>query len=144
MGIKRMQGVSAELEYIGPRGRKRKKNCVFYFEGICKNAKINNYLCKCVGRMFCSTYTDIINNENDNKGQQNYREFLNKKITLLNIKENEIIKITIVEDKYEDIFNNKFSIKSQIGQALVNCKNEKEFEIKQGTNIIKYRIKEIE
>ncbi len=23
MGIKRMQGVSAELEYIGPRGRKR-------------------------------------------------------------------------------------------------------------------------
>lgn len=90
--------------------------------------------------MFCSNYTDIINNENDNKGQQNYREFLNKKITLLNIKENEIIKITIVED----IFNNKFSIKSQIGQALVNCKNEKEFEIKQGTNIIKYRIKEIE
>lgn len=36
MGIKRMQEVSAELEYIGPRGRKRKKNCVFYFEGICK------------------------------------------------------------------------------------------------------------
>lgn len=94
--------------------------------------------------MFCSNYTDIINNENDNKGQQNYKKFLNKKITLLNIKENEIIKITIVEDKYEDIFNNKFSIKSQIGQALVNCKNEKEFEIKQGTNIIKYRIKEIE
>lgn len=29
MGIKRMQGVSAELEYIGPHGRKSKKIVFF-------------------------------------------------------------------------------------------------------------------
>ena len=95
--------------------------------------------------MFCSSYTEIINDKDSNREEeQDGRTLLNKKITLLNVKENEIIKITIVEDKDEDIFNNKFSIKSQIGKALVNCKKGKKFEIKQGKAIIKYRIKKIE
>lgn len=29
MGIREMQGTLAHLEYIGPRGRKRRKYCVY-------------------------------------------------------------------------------------------------------------------
>ena len=58
MGIKEMQGVSAYLEYVGPRGRKRKKNCVYYNEQICHCKNSNYYLLNCGGRYSCMNYDD--------------------------------------------------------------------------------------
>ena len=46
MGVRHMQGVSAYLEYVGPRGRKRKKNCVYYNNGSCSCTKSVFYLIK--------------------------------------------------------------------------------------------------
>ncbi|SHF14345.1 Uncharacterised protein [Clostridium fallax] len=30
MGIREMQGTPAHIEYIGPKGGKRRSNCVYY------------------------------------------------------------------------------------------------------------------
>lgn len=58
MGIKNMQGTSAHLEYIGPKGRKRRSCCAYYEKGICKYSRIQTYLSKCVGRVFCGYFTE--------------------------------------------------------------------------------------
>lgn len=58
MGIKSMQGTSAFLEYIGPKGRKYKSNCIYFKNGICKCTKIQTYLGKCVGRVQCGYFNE--------------------------------------------------------------------------------------
>jgi hypothetical protein len=52
MEIREMQGTSAYLQYIGPKGRKRKKNCIYYTDNKCSNNKSQVYLMNCVGRMY--------------------------------------------------------------------------------------------
>ena len=49
MGIRNMQGTPAFLEYIGPRGRKRRKSCAFYLNGICYCEKAASFRYRCVG-----------------------------------------------------------------------------------------------
>lgn len=58
MGIKSMQGTSSHLEYVGPKGRKRRKNCIFYKDDKCICKKSQSYLMKCVGRLCCGQYSD--------------------------------------------------------------------------------------
>ena len=58
MGIREMQGTPAHIEYIGPKGRKRRSNCVYYKEGLCRCEKSQIFLLKCVGRLLCNYYDD--------------------------------------------------------------------------------------
>ncbi|WP_055070025.1 GreA/GreB family elongation factor [Clostridium massiliamazoniense] len=57
MGINTMQGTPAYLEYIGPKGKKYRKNC-YYNNGMCSNRKVNGYGCKCVVRFICGAYEE--------------------------------------------------------------------------------------
>lgn len=164
MGIRRMQGTPAHLEYIGPRGRKRRKYCVYNKEDICKNSSIQVYQCKCVGRKCCSYYR---NEHDDDKktditkayGSSNIKEkkdrlihymlekeMLNKNVKLLDLKSNELWDITIVADEKRNILDNKISVKSPVGQAL--CKVQKEvgsvFEVIIGNNKNRYKLISIE
>lgn len=169
MGIKQMQGTSAYIEYIGPRGRKRKKDCIYNKHNKCNNKKCQIYLFNCIGRMYCTKYDDTKEEEtnlnnygnsvryekkhkkyedkiNGNKRDINSlkrKSLLNKKVKLLDVEENEIINITIVEENQEDIFSDKISIESPLGKALCGVSVGSEFEIVQGNNIIKYLLKAI-
>ena len=58
MGIKKMQGTSAHLEYIGPKGRKRRSSCVYNKKGTCYDTKSSTYMGKCVGRIYCKYFDD--------------------------------------------------------------------------------------
>lgn len=53
-----MQGTSAHLEYIGPKDRKYKKDCIYNKDNICTCGKTRIYLSKCAGRMICGFYED--------------------------------------------------------------------------------------
>lgn len=167
MGIKQMQGTSAYLEYVGPKGRKRKKDCVYNKDNTCHHIKSQIYLSHCVGRMYCSNYDDskIEENKNLDEYQSNFIEkknykrndkksknkevylskgnLLSKTITLLDTKTNEIINIKIVEEKEKDILSDKISIQSPLGRALCKTNIGSEFEINQEGNVIKYILKEI-
>lgn len=74
MGIKEMQGTPAYLEYIGPKGRKHRKKCIYNEGGICKCGKSNCYILKCVGRMYCKYYDD--NCDNSSKSDLTFAEQL--------------------------------------------------------------------
>ncbi|CAM3706185.1 hypothetical protein ACQR3C_00665 [Clostridium perfringens] len=77
MGIKQMQGTSSYLEYVGPKGRKYKKNCIYNDDGICKCVKINCYMSKCVGRLYCTHYDDSEKKET-NKNKTTFMDEINK------------------------------------------------------------------
>lgn len=53
-----MQGTSAHIEYIGPKDRKFRKNCIYYHENICICKKSQAFMVKCVGRLYCGQYDD--------------------------------------------------------------------------------------
>lgn len=156
MGIKEMQGTSAYLEYIGPHGRKRRSNCKHYRNRICYNSKKQTYMDKCVGRMYCDAYEEILNNDEaqvknnlkfspkQNKNQYYNKQYLiNKKVTLLDLGENEILEIVLVENKDRDEINNKISIDSPLGKLLVKSKKGEIIEVNQGNTNVKYMIKYI-
>ena len=69
MGIRRMQGTSAYLEYIGPKGKKKKKNCIYYKDNQCRNIKSPIYLLNCIGRMLCHNYDDLKTEEKSNSDE---------------------------------------------------------------------------
>ena len=68
---------------------------------------------------------------------------MNKKVSLLENRTNEIIVITMVEEKNKDLFDNKISIDSHLGKALCKTSVVNEFEIRQGDNTVKYVLKMI-
>lgn len=165
MGIRRMQGTSAYLEYIGPKGKKKKRNCIYYNDNKCSNTKSPIYLLNCIGRMLCHNYDDLKTEEKSNSDeyednlvyQKKFKEekdrisksksedaylsresLLNKEVILLDIETNEVIDITIVEEKDKDILADKISIESPLGKALCRTSIGSEFEVMQGNNIIKY------
>lgn len=170
MGIKQMQGTSAYLEYIGPKGRKRKKDCIYNRNNECHHLKSQNYLLHCVGRLYCSYYNDLEiednidsnkcetdfiykkhyrrdsdgRNRNNNEGIYLSKEkLINKKVILLDIEANEIIEITIVNEKDKDELVNKISINSPLGNALCGTYIGSKFEVVQGSNTVKYMIKNV-
>lgn len=168
MGIRRMQGTSAYLEYIGPKGKKKKRNCIYYKDNKCSNIKSPIYLLNCIGRMYCSNYDDLKTEEKRNSDeyennliyQKKYKEekdrinrsknnylnresLLNKEVILLDIETNEVIDITIVEEKDKDILSDKISIESPLGRALCRTSIGSEFEVVQGSNTVKYIVERI-
>lgn len=158
MGIKEMQGTSAYLEYVGPRGRK--SNCKHYKNRICYNSKNQTYMDKCVGRMYCEAYEEILSNDEaqvnnitklrskQNKNQYenqyyNKQYFINKKVILVDLVENEILEIVLVEDKDRDEINNRISIDSPLGKLLIKSKKGEIIEFNQGSTNVKYLINNI-
>lgn len=83
MGIRNMQGTSAHLEYIGPKDRKYKKDCIYNKNNICTCGKTRIYLSKCAGRLICGFYED---------SEEARQELLEKKVEMLSIFD-EIIEI---------------------------------------------------
>lgn len=170
MGVKRMQGTSAYLEYIGPKGKKRKRNCIYNKENQCRNVKSPIYLLNCIGRLYCNKYDDLKTEEKSNSDEyeenviykKKYKEekdrinrsksesaylsresLLNKEVILLDLETNEVIDITIVEEKDKDILSDKISIESPLGRALCRTSIGSEFEVIQGNSIAKYFIESI-
>lgn len=170
MGIRRMQGTSAYLEYIGPKGKKKKRNCIYYNDNKCSNTKSPIYLLNCIGRMYCNNYDDLKTDEKSNSDeyetnvvyQRKYKEendrknrsknenaylsresLLNKDVILLDLDTNEVIDIRIVEEKDKDILSDKISIESPLGRALCRTSIGNEFEVVQGNSTIKYMIKNV-
>lgn len=168
--MRRMQGTSAYLEYIGPKGKKRKRNCIYNKNNQCRNEKSPIYLLNCIGRMLCNKYDDLKTEEKSNLDeyednviyQKKYREekerinrsksenaylsrkdLLNKEVRLLDLETNEVIDITIVEEKDKDILSDKVSIESPLGKALCRTSIGSEFEVMQGNSIVKYLLKDI-
>ena len=80
MGIRSMQGTSSHLEYIGPKGRKHRKNCIFYKNNKCICKKSQAYLMKCIGRLCCGQYND--SEEAKEALESETRELLKYKNTL--------------------------------------------------------------
>lgn len=60
MGIRGMQGTASHLEYIAPKGRKYRKDCIYYDKNICVCKTSQSYLMKCVGRFCCGKYEDSV------------------------------------------------------------------------------------
>lgn len=145
MGIKEMQGTSAYLEYIGPKGRKRKKNCAYYVDEICHCKRSNYYLLRCGGRSFCMYFDDSdvakIKYKNDIKNikdsinkktsktneikkkqeraSKTYKEkILSKKIKVKDIGNNKKYLLQLVAKDKENIEACKFYIDSEIGRIL--------------------------
>ncbi|NFE75187.1 GreA/GreB family elongation factor [Clostridium botulinum] len=168
MGIKQMQGTSAYLEYIGPKGRKRKKNCIYNKNNICYYTKAQTYSGSCVGRVYCGNYDDSNNEDisldkykkdikpqnkckkNNNKKKSrnakkhlSQKDLLYKEVMLLDKETKETIYIKIVEDKDKDVLSDKISIKSPLGQALCKTNIGREFEVIQGKNITIYVLKDV-
>ena len=171
MGIRNMQGVSAHLEYVGPKGRKRKKSCVYYNDGICHCTKSNYYLLKCGGRCACSYYDDseevkeyyynylgeIINIDNKvtkHKSNKKRNENIIKNCSTEKHMENKNIKIEdiVTKKKYlvqlvsKDKENEKaciFYIKSEIGKLFAKCKVGDYVEFVMNGDNHKFKVKEI-
>lgn len=170
MGIRRMQGTSAYLEYIGPKGKKKKRNCIYNKNNQCRNEKSPIYLLNCIGRMLCNKYDDLKAEEKRNSDeyednviyQKKYKEekerinrsksedaylsrkdLLNKEVILLDLETNEVIDITIVEEKDKDILSDKISIESPLGRALCRTSIGSEFEVVQGSNTVKYIVENV-
>lgn len=74
MGIRRMQGTSAHIEYIGPRGKKYRKNCIYYHENICVCKKSQAFMVKCIGRLYCGQYDD------DNSKKEEIKKYIEELI----------------------------------------------------------------
>lgn len=123
-----MQGTPAHLEYIGPEGRKRRKNCGYYIDGNCYYSKAQTYMLKCVGRLCCSHYDDSddtkvlmkekrehVNHElklnDDNHKKITNHE--NTKINNVNIKNNSI---TSNEKKHHPLLNKTILLQSQVNK----------------------------
>ncbi|NOH17275.1 hypothetical protein [Clostridium cochlearium] len=86
--VRHMQGVPASLEYIRPKEIKRKEDCIYYENNICKNNKIQTYLFKCVGYKICVGYIDIYpEGFKDKKEKEKIRKqrIIGKKYTLLDM-----------------------------------------------------------
>lgn len=122
MGIRNMQGVSAHLEYVGPKGRKSKKSCVYYNDRICHCKNSNYYLLRCGGRSFCSDFDD---SEQAKEDYENYlRDILSRKNKVTKYKSNK-------KESKKYIENKKFKIEDVITKKkylvqLVSKKNENE------------------
>lgn len=146
MGIKKMQGTSAHLEYIGPKGRKRRSSCVYNKKGICDCKKSSTYMSKCVGRMYCQYFDDTVEgrehykNEleqihsysSNNKISSNRKISNNnknihkiqccKKVTLLSLETGKLLNIEIVSDEDSNPFIQRYSESSQMGKQIKrNC-----------------------
>jgi transcription elongation GreA/GreB family factor len=101
-------------------------------------------------------YEDNIIDQKSHKEQENRvsgiknknaclsREYLlNKKVKLLDFEMNEVIVITIVEEKDKDISSDKVSIESPLGKALCKVCVGTKFGFVQGKKIIKYNLKKV-
>lgn len=55
-----MQGTASHLEYIAPKGRKYRRDCIYYEKNICVCKTSQSYLMKCVGRFCCGKYEDSV------------------------------------------------------------------------------------
>lgn len=53
-----MQGTPAHLEYIGPKERKYRKNCIFNNDNICYCSKAPSYMTRCIGQLYCAKFDD--------------------------------------------------------------------------------------
>lgn len=148
MGIRRMQGTSAHLEYIGPKGRKKRSSCAYNKKGTCYFTKSSTYIAKCVGRMYCQYFDDSketrdsykedlikiksyrMSEENKTKkGKKiNNKKISNTKnsrkidnynnVTLLCLDTGELLQIEIVSDTKADPLNNKYSEKSFMARKI--------------------------
>lgn len=142
MGIRNMQGTPAFLEYIGPRGRKRRKSCAFYLNGICYCDKAASFRYRCVGRMYCERFDDsenakidanvLINKINSRIKKKKTKEkttkkdpnkfikksIIGKEYELLSLESNKIMKLKFVEEKDSNPFKGLYSVKSRMSYAL--------------------------
>lgn len=96
-----MQGTSAHLEYIGPKDRKYKKNCIYNKDNICTCEKTRIYLSKCAGRMICGFYED---------SEEAKKELSKKKVDILSIFD-ELIEVS---RKREALNNKKTKFEKQM------------------------------
>ena len=122
-----MQGTSAHLEYIVPKDKKRKTDCIYYNKGICNCSKYQRYLGKCIGRLLCDHFDD--NKEKlveVNTDQYIYEkpkkvtkeDLINKKYKLRDLDDSKIRVITFVEAKDQNEEQDYISITSNIADDI--------------------------
>lgn len=151
MSVRRMQGVSAHIEYINPKGKKRKVECRESYSNICQYNKSEHYLTKCVEKR-CEYYRYLPKDESKEKlndkssGRSIDRSthpYLYKNILLVSFKTKKEIKIIIVKDSEEIPFEGLYSQSSEVGKLLLNKRINDVIVIKHLNDEFKYRIKEI-
>ena len=131
MGIKKMQGTSAHLEYIVPKDKKRKTDCIYHNKGICNCSKYQTYLGKCVGRLYCDHFNDnkqallaedkheyIFQNSKKVTKKERNKELVNKKYKLRDLDDNKIRVITFVKAKEQNEEQDYISITSTIADSI--------------------------
>lgn len=155
MGIKEMQGVSAYLEYVGPRGRKRKKTCAYYFEGECHCKSSNYYLLRCGGRSFCKYFDDseetreiykdeLEKNSFSKKKKNNASKY--KKVTLLCLEDGKLKQIQIVSSTEVKLDYSTYSEQSDVAKQIITegVGTILYMKVKIGDYIVKKKFKVIE
>lgn len=119
-----MQGVSAHIVQLKPKGKNKRLECRLSYSNICQYNKSEHYLTKCVGKR-CKYYS-ITSRNKDNKNQtgsyidKSIHPYLNKTITLVSLKTKKEVKIKIVKDSEEIPFEGLYSQSSKLGKALIN------------------------
>lgn len=121
-----MQGTPAHLEYIVPKDKKRKTDCIYYNKGICNNSKYQIYLGKCV-RLLCDHFDDDKEKlAKANKDKNIYEkprkvtkeDLINKKYKLRDLDDSKIRVITFVEAKDQNEEKDYISITSNIADDI--------------------------
>lgn len=134
-----MQGTSAFIEYIKPKDefKRDKRRCEFYrSDSLCGCPKAGTYMCKCNTAAYCRYYRqkDFYSKKNKDSTKKKQpekvyqsKEFVsyNKiskhcKVKLQDYQFNERLQITLVDLNESDPINNKISIQSPLGSALLN------------------------
>jgi transcription elongation GreA/GreB family factor len=151
-GVRNMQGVSAHIEYLKPKGKNKRLECKSSYDNICQYNKSEHYLTKCVGKRckyYSSTPRDKKSRENlNNKSKESNIDrkthpYLNKTITLVSLKTKNEIRIKIVKDNEEIPFEGLYSQSSEVGKELLDKRINDIIVIKYCSDEFKYRIKYI-
>lgn len=148
MGIRKMQGTASHLEYIGPKGRKKRSSCAYYKNSICYYSKSSTYMTKCVGRIYCQFFDDSDrakenyknelnevnsyklgkNNTIEKRKKGNSKRVCSKKdnskideytdVTLLSLETGELVYIQIVSDEEANPIKQKYSERSVMARKI--------------------------
>lgn len=129
--LSQMQGTSAFLEYLKPKEehRRSKKKCISYKAGTCMS-KTARFMTKCTSPTFCNQYKEEVENSNFDSesnlkrvnGDENKTISLYSNVKIKDYSIDEILEIIIVPKNESDFINNKISVESELGMALLGKK----------------------
>ena len=128
MSIRNMQGTPSYLQYVGPKGRKRKKNCVFNYYGSCYCKSSQYYLLTCGGRMSCSNYDDSkearekYEQEKNKEKRYEAKTFKVKKYEVQELSTKKIYNFEVVKCINRKSSRNEFLITSVNAKILMKSK----------------------